>query len=63
MHKVLKHFNMDNAKPVSTPLPTTIHLSDRESPSIEEERKLNGKIPYASAIRSIMYTMVATDLI
>ena len=24
IHKVLKRFNMDNAKPVSTPLPTTI---------------------------------------
>ena len=60
MHKVLKHFNMDNAKPVSTPLPTTIQLSDRDSPSIEEERKLNGKIPYASAVGSIMYAMVAT---
>ena len=60
IHKVLKRFNMDNAKPISTPLLTTNQLSDRDSPSIEEERKLNGKIPYASAVGSIMYAMVAT---
>ena len=51
---------MENVKPTSTPLPTTIRLSDRDSPSTEEERKLNGKIPYASAVGSIMYAMVAT---
>ena len=60
IHKVMKRFNMENAKPTSTPLPTTIRLSDRDSPSTEEERKLNGKIPYASAVGSIMYAMVAT---
>ena len=60
IQKVLKRFNMDNAKPTSTLLPTTIRLSDRDSPSTEEERKLNGKIPYASAVGSIMYAMVAT---
>ena len=61
IHKVRKRFNMpDNVKPTSTPLPTTIRLLDRDSPSTEEERKQNGKIPWASAIGSIMYTMVAT---
>ena len=50
---------MSNVKPTSTPLLTTIQLSDRDSPSTEEERKLNGKIPYASAVGSIMYAMVA----
>ena len=37
-----------------------IQLSDREFPSTVEERKLNGKIPYASSVGSIMYAMVAT---
>ena len=60
IHKVLKRFNMDNAKPISTPLLTTIQLLDRESPSTEEDRKLNGKIPYASVVGSIMYAMVVT---
>ena len=60
IRKVLKCFNMENAKPTPTPLPTTIQLSDKDSPSTEEERKLHGKIPYASAVGSFMYTMVVT---
>ena len=52
---------MDTAKPASTPLPTTIRLLDRDSPTIEEERKLNGKIPYASAVGHIMYVMAMTQ--
>ena len=60
IHKVLKRFNMDNAKPVSTPLLMIIRLSDRDCPSTEEERKLNRKIPYSSAVGSIMYAIVAT---
>ena len=51
---------MENAKPTPTPLPTLIRLSDRDSPSTDKERELNGKIPYASAVGSIMYAMVAT---
>ena len=51
---------MDNVKPTLTPLRTTIRISHKDSPSIELERKLNGKIPYASTIGSIMYAMVAT---
>ena len=41
------------------PTTMTLRLSDRDSPSTEEERKLNVKIPYTSAIGSIMYAMVA----
>ena len=51
---------MDNVKPPRTPFPMTNRLSDRDSPSRKEQRKLNGKIPYASAVGSIMYAMVAT---
>ena len=60
IRKVLKRFNMENAKPAPTPLPTSIRLSDRDSPATDKERELNGKIPYASAVGSIMYAMVAT---
>ena len=60
IQKMLKRFTMENAKPTSTPLLTTIRLSNRDSPSTKEERKLNGKIPYASAVGSIMYAMVTT---
>ena len=33
IQKVLKRFNMDNVKPSPNPLPMTIRLSDRDSPS------------------------------
>ena len=51
---------MENVKPTSTLLLTSIRLLDRDSPSTDEERKLNGKLPYASAVGSIMYKMVVT---
>ena len=51
---------MENLKPASTPLPTLIRLSNKDSPSIGEDRRLNGKIPYTSPVGSIMYAMVAT---
>ena len=52
---------MDNVKPPRTPFPMTNRLSDRDSPSRKEQRKLNGKIPYASTIGSIMYVMATTQ--
>ena len=39
--KVLKRFNMEvHSKPAPTPLPTTLQLSVKGSPSTEEEKKL-----------------------
>ena len=51
---------MQNAKPAPTLLPMSTRLMYRDSPFTNEEKELNGKIPYASFIGSIMYTMVAT---
>ena len=47
MHKVLECFSMQKGKSVSTP-------------KIDEERAFMGKVPYASAIGSLMYAMVVT---
>ena len=52
---------MKNTKPTPTPLPMSIQLSDRDSPSTNKERELNGKIPYASTVGSIIYAMVVTQ--
>ena len=49
---------MENPKPAQTPLPTLFRLSDRYSPSTDEERELNRS--YASAVGIILYAMVAT---
>ena len=58
--KVLSRFNLNEAKPVSTPLGSHFKLSKEHSPKIEEERVHMSKVPYASAIGSLMYAMVCT---
>ncbi|RVW47730.1 Retrovirus-related Pol polyprotein from transposon TNT 1-94 [Vitis vinifera] len=50
--KVLSRFNMNEAKPVSTPLGSHFKLSKEQSPKTEEERDHMSKVPYASAIGS-----------
>ncbi|KAL5825678.1 hypothetical protein ACOSQ3_021741 [Xanthoceras sorbifolium] len=58
--KVLSRFNMQDAKPVSTPLGIHFRLSKEQSPKTDEERTHMAKVPYASAIGSLMYAMVCT---
>ena len=60
INRVLQRFNMGDAKPVSTPLASHFRLSKDQSPQTEEEREFMVKVPYASAIGSLMYAMVYT---
>ena len=60
MKKILIKFNMNEAKPVSTPLGSHFKLSKEHSPKTEEERDHMSKVPYALAIGSLMYVMVCT---
>ena len=60
MKKVLSKFNMNEAEPVSTPLGSHFKLSKEQSPKTEEERDHMSKVPYASAIGSLMCVMVCT---
>lgn len=60
INRVLQRFNMGDAKSVSTPLASHFRLSQEQSPQTEEEKELMAKIPYASAIGSLMYAMVCT---
>ncbi|KAE8685870.1 cytochrome P450 71A9-like [Hibiscus syriacus] len=60
INKVLSRFNMQDAKPVSTPLGVHFRLSKEQSPKTEEERAHMVKVSYASAIGSLMYAMVCT---
>ncbi|XP_060182496.1 wall-associated receptor kinase 5-like [Lycium barbarum] len=60
VRKVIKRFNMHDAKPVSTPLAGHFRLSKDQSPTTEDEKKQMDKIPYASAIGSLMYAMICT---
>ena len=58
--KVLNRFNMNEAKPMSMPLGSYFKLSKEQSPKTKEERDHMNKVPYASAIGSLMYVMVCT---
>jgi len=58
--KVLKRFNMHEAKKGFLPVSHGIHLSKTQGPSTPDEQRRMDKIPYASAIGSIMYAMVCT---
>nr|KYP42748.1 Retrovirus-related Pol polyprotein from transposon TNT 1-94 [Cajanus cajan] len=58
--KVLRRFNMQDCKPISTPLPVNYKLSSSMSPSNEAERMEMSRVPYASAVGSLMYAMICT---
>ena len=57
---VLKKFSIDRSKRDYLPMSQGIHLSKKISPKTSKERNRMSSIPYASAIRSIMYAMLCT---
>ena len=60
LDKVLKRFNMLDSKRGLLPVRHGIHLSKAMSPKTPEEREKMAKVPYASAIGSLMYAMLCT---
>ena len=60
IEKVLKRFSMENSKRGLIPMSHGVSLSEKMSPKTPEERERMSKIPYASAIGSIMYAMLCT---
>ena len=60
IEKVLKRFSMENSKRGLIPFRHGIHLSKKMCPSTPEEIERMSKIPYASAIGSLMYAMLCT---
>jgi hypothetical protein len=60
IEKVLERFGMHNSKPVSTPLGAHFRLSAALAPQSEEEEQFMSRVPYSSAVGSIMYAMVCT---
>ncbi|KAE8667838.1 hypothetical protein F3Y22_tig00112368pilonHSYRG00011 [Hibiscus syriacus] len=60
LKKILSRFNMQDCKPISTPLPINFKLSSSMSPSSEEERMEMSRVPYASAVGNLMFAMICT---
>ena len=51
---------MEEAKKGFLPMSHGIHLSKTQCPTTTDERERMSKVPYASAIGSIMYAMIST---
>ena len=60
IEKVLKRFDMWDSKLVATPLTALFKLSSSLAPKTIEEESYMAKVPYSSAIGSLMYAMVCT---
>jgi hypothetical protein len=58
--KVLDRFKMQDSKKGFLPMQHGVHLSKKQCPKTPAELEKMSKIPYASAIGSIMYAMVCT---
>ena len=62
VEKVLQYFNMQNAKSVSNPFSIQLKLSAEQSPSMKAEKTDMARVPYLSAVGSLMFVMVYTRL-
>ncbi|KAG8473064.1 hypothetical protein CXB51_035003 [Gossypium anomalum] len=60
IEKVLSRFNMQSAKPVSTPLAAHFRLSSTLSPQSDNEIEYMSHVPYSNAVGSLMYSMVCS---
>eukprot|EP00253_Pinus_taeda_P026673 PITA_26673 len=47
-------------KPVKVPIPVSVKLSAEQCPKTQEEEEDMSRVPYASAVGSLMYAMVCT---
>ena len=57
---MLKMFNMAEERPVTTSLIDHFRLSSSQCLNSQEEEDEMSRVPYASAVRSLMYVIVCT---
>ncbi|GJU74008.1 putative RNA-directed DNA polymerase [Tanacetum coccineum] len=60
LDKILKRFKMENSKKGNLPLHHGIKISKDLCPKTDEELDRMSRVPYASAVGSIMYAMTCT---
>ena len=60
IEKVLHHFNMHDAKPVSTSLAPHFKLSLALCPDSDDDIEYMSRVPYSGAVGSLMYAMVCS---
>src|ERR1700690_604015 len=57
---ILQRFNMQDSKPVKIPIHVGVRLSAEQCPKTQEEEEDMSRVPFASAVSSLMYAMVCT---
>ena len=60
IENILKRFNIFDCKPIGIPLDTNSKLTKAMSPITDEKREEMKKVPYQSAVGSLMYAMLGT---
>ena len=60
IQKLLRRINMHDSKPVSTPIASHFKLSSSQCPSTDSDFDYMSKVPYSSAVSSLMYAMVCS---
>ena len=53
---------MQDSKPMKVPIPVGVKLSAEQCPKTQEEEEDMSRVPYESAVGSLMYEMVYTKL-
>jgi hypothetical protein len=61
VQEILKKFNLDSCSGVVTPLATGVKLTKTMCPKSEKDKAMMAKVPYRSAIGSLMYVMMCTS--
>ena len=57
---ILERFYMHNSKPIDTPIEKGYTLSLEDCPKSEKEKREMVRVPYASAVGSLIYAMLCT---
>ena len=60
IQKILQRFNMNDAKPISTPIAPHFRLSAAQCASTDQDIEYMSRVPYSSAVGSLMYDMVCS---
>lgn len=60
LKRILEQFHMYNCKPIDTPVIKGESLSLEKYPKTLQEKEKMNRVPYASAIGSLMYAMMCT---
>ena len=57
---VLRRYNMQDSRPISTPMELKAKLTKSQSPQTEAEAAAVRDVPYQSAVGALMYAMLGT---